>query len=737
MNQSIFFAIRMTYALLTTLAALLLLASSATASSCTNEALRAELSSSPLPDCRAYELIGPAAKNGWAVAVSNISLEGSRVLVNSLGGFSSSTQNVLFSVYSIERTPAGWITTPLVEPAGLFNPVSNNLIAANADLTRGLSEYYSLSTSDVRERIIYDRSLPDGQAVEIGPVYSSMVLASNPADIPPTFTELSASQNLKRVVFAVDGPHTLAGPLVNYLWPGDTTVENTGGQPFVSLYEYVGTGSSAPTRVGVDDSNHLISQCGTSLGFPSEGVFTRSQGQELYNAISADGSHLFFTAAAECSQGTGPPVNELFARINREKTVPISQPVYPLGQGSGSGPEECDATCEAATPGEGVFQGASEDGSKVFFLTAQPLLNGDEDTEVDVYGADLEGNGVNTRVGKIVQVSHNATAGQAAQVEGVARISEDGSHVYFVAKGVLTSTPNPSGAAAQGGADNFYVYERDTRYPDGHTAFIGTLSPADAEDWRPEDARPVDATSDGRFLVFTSRADLTPDDTSSVAQVFEYDAQAETLVRVSIGRNGFNDNGNTNEYAARIAFPKYRANLNSAPQPTSVSDNGAYVVFQSRNNLTEQAAPGFGNVYEYHAGQVSLLSDGQDRTGNTSLVGMDPAGTDVFFTTADRLVPQDGDTQKDVYDARINGGFLPPPPVGCEGDGCQGSLSLAPSFATVSSASQPTGEQVVEPPPKPAAKTKAKRSTKKAKRRKSARRARHRAHRSVRKGRHR
>ena len=55
------------------------------------------------------------------------------------------------------------------------------------------------------------------------------------------------------------------------------------------------------------------------------------------------------------------------------------------------------------------------------------------------------------------------------------RNSGDGSHVYFVAKSVLTTQPNAEGQEAQLGADNMYVYERDSTYPAGHTAFVTML----------------------------------------------------------------------------------------------------------------------------------------------------------------------------------------------------------------------------------------------------------------------
>ena len=249
----------------------------------------------------------------------------------------------------------------------------------------------------------------------------------------------------------------------------------------------------------------------------------------------------------------------------------------------------------------------------------------------------------------------------------------------------------------------------------------------DLGDWQQEDRRPADVTPDGRFIVFTSSADLTPDDKSSVAQVFEYDADTGTLVRVSAGQDGFNNDGNTGRYAALIAYLKYSGAQNPAPRLGSVSDNGSDVVFQSNDALTPQAAEGVGNVYEYHAGEVSLISDGQDRTSNLGgeagalLLGMDGSGADVFFKTADQLVPQDGDTQVDVYDARREGGFpAPAVPSGCVGEGCQGTLSAAPSFLVGGSASQPPGENVIEPPPPKAVKAKSKlkkKTTTRAKRR--------------------
>ena len=60
-------------------------------------------------------------------------------------------------------------------------------------------------------------------------------------------------------------------------------------------------------------------------------------------------------------------------------------------------------------------------------------------------------------------------------------------------------------------------------------------------------------------------------------------------------------------------------------------------------------------------------------SSNVQLIGTDASGRDVFFTTADQLVGQDTDTDIDIYDARVDGGF-PAPALSpsCSGDACQG-----------------------------------------------------------------
>jgi hypothetical protein len=647
-----------------------------------------------LPNCRAYELVTPPYKEGYSptsfgTGIMGVSADGEQVLMESIAGFAGlESPGLLGGNYRLARAANGWTSSPLEIPLSGF-PVSE-LQSVSPDFSKSLwfshgagagEQYLSLSSG--------------GSVTRIGP-------SAPPGGFKLALNFTGASPDLLHDVFTARSPR---GEEEHTLWPGDPTV----GERTPSLYEYVGTGNAEPMLVGVSDEHRvqhlaestLVSNCGTVLG----------SGGDTYNAISETGSTIFFTAEAGEACGALPAANQLYARIDQERTVAISEPSQPLAQGAGSAPEECDAACATASPKPGAFAGASTDGSKVFFLTEQPLLNGDRDTDTDLYEAEIEGvgaggagEGADAHMSRLIQVSRDPNAGQAAEVQGVARVSQDGSHVYFVARGVLTNEPDrslsPGHQTPTVGEENLYVYERDARYPDGHTAFVATLRAADAEDWGARDLRPVQTTPDGRFLVFQSTADLTPDQEgrAEAGQLFEYDADTETLARVSVGQSGYNENGNSSVYPATIAHQEYViASPVNRFLSLAISADGSYIFFISEDALVPQALSGINNVYEYHEGQVALISDGRDAVrldseSATELIGTDESGRDVFFTTADSLVPQDTDTQVDLYDARIEGGFpSPTAPVPCSADACQNPPSAAPSLLAPGVSSSPEG----------------------------------------------
>ncbi len=722
--------------------ALVLLPPVASAEECPNAAFRTG-PSAHLPDCRAYEMVSPPFKDMGYARVGGISRSGLSMNLYVNGAFAGveGYPNVIFPIpgvtYTTQRTAAGWVSTPDDPPTSEYLPYlrqdfTNLAGETEDDMGNQVTMWVDRGVRQPGNTLDFFMRRADRSIVDIGPIVPPTTPSATPARMgfDVSVVPVGSSPNGTRFFFTTLHDH----------WPSDGTEEGRG-----SLYEYLGTGNTTPLLVEVDNSGALISQCGTSLG---GGETFNGYTESDHNAVSTDGNTVFFTAGFKdpSCNGNAPPVAELYARIDNglpgAHTVAISEP-------SKEDCSPCDT--EAGVLADAHFQGASEDGSKVFFTTTQPLLGGD--TSENLYEYDFDAP-AGERVVRVTAgdatVSNPAPGLVHMEIAGLSPLnSEDGSHVYFVATGALTSVPNGEGESAETGAENLYVFERGTRFPGGHMAFVARLSEKDvssrippffpSERWQPE------TTPDGRFLVFASERDLTPDDTSTARQIFEYDAQTATLVRVSIGQDGFNHNGNVAAGLLGFAGVVNRALI----MPTqgvfessessgywshlSVSADGSYVFFQSIVGLTPQALnekiigtyngePQYANnVYEYHAGRVSLISDGQDVAtfGDgkvVELLGTDASGSDVFFQTADQLVGQDTDGNLDIYDARIDGGFPAPAlPQSCSGDACQGPLSGAPTLLSPGSQFQAGGNPPLAgaPAAKPKAKHKAKPKAKK------------------------
>jgi hypothetical protein len=721
----------------------------ATQPECPNEAVRQESNLNPntsvpysagLPECRAYEMVTPSYMEGDDALFRGISSDGLSVLTSSTGIFAGASNEFPAPngvMYEILRTPTGWQASPLNPPTTQFSG-SADVFDETSDFNKDLfllhtpAQAVDAGSFYIREPPEADGLCPaiattvgDACFVEVGPALSPSLTEGPPnrsnAEIEGDADVVyrGGSENLSRIVFGVESDSGVFG------WPGDTTV----GQR--SLYEYVGTDDAEPALVGVSNTGKLarnteaslISTCGTGLGDEST-----TEKPDVYNAVSRSGEAVFFTAEERgtCSAAKGPTVRELYARIGGEETVALSEPLLPGGT---SGECAVGEPCDGATLKEGVFQGASENGELVFFLSEQPLVNGAAATGVKLYEERLEGG----RVVEALDVSgQGSNAGTDPEVQGVARVSENGSCVYFVAKAVLTGEPDLSLAAddqtAAAGEDNLYVYQRDSAYPSGHLSFVATLSPEDKNDWRQEDERPMQATTDGEFVVFQSTADLTPGDTSTVTQIFEYDARTGELARISIGQcpeaettcaagERFDDDGNTNTNASELNAPDFvvYSSASGSADPNgnateggersglAVTEDGSQVFFTSADDLAPSAAANAVDVYEYHwhervlaNGNVYAIADGQqgmaEHSGPAEFMGIDASGNNAFIQTPVQLVGQDTNTQSDVYDARIDGGFPAPaaPPVECSGEACQGALGAAPPLPAAQSAGTPS-----------------------------------------------
>jgi hypothetical protein len=683
-----------------------------------------------LPDGRAYEMVSPPQKNGSLLGdtfvfglLPDIAEDGSRLILETIQCFADAGSctairgGQIGSPYAFTRTSDNWSVSALAPPATDF--AGNTIFAYSAQAGTAL---VSATTPPSGEDDFYARQ-EDGSLTDIGPVTPPSDGPSSPSDLG-TVHSVYATADFSHLAWeqhVVEEEHP---------WPSlDSTIFTSVG--INTAYEYVGADNTQPVLVGVsggEGSTDLISRCGTELSSKVRGDMSED-GRMVYFTADACPSPFGGSGTGGSGVNAGVPVsaNALYARIDNGEadahTVAISQ----------RSPTECTtAECLGSPPSNAQLQGISVDGSKAFFTSQQQLIdgatNGQDNHNLYLYDFN------NPAGHNLVDVSAGDTSGGGSRVKGVVAISSDGSHIYFVAGGVLTAATNGDGQVAQAGANNLYVYA------DGRVAFIAALPGSDALDWGNASETSANVTPDGRFLVFPSHGRLTPDDTSvgGALQIFRYDAQSGELLRISIGNDGFDDNGNRSvPTPCAGGFCPEDARLASVDQSTylagparrdpTMSHDGEYVFFQSPVALTPQAINDFQltaatensdevptlaqNVYEWHAGHVSLISDGRDvstdggqdatcvdngqgeeeHQSSVCLFGTDATGTNVFFSTADPLVEQDTDTELDLYDARICTAEsqcikqAPPALPPCLGEACHGTPAGTPLLPNVPS----------------------------------------------------
>ncbi len=635
-----------------------LIVTTADAETCPNETLRAELGSSGLPDCRAYEMVSPPYKEGYPLYSLSYSADGEKAIVSglaNLAGAPGAGESALNGdLYLDTRTETGWQLSPLNAPLAQF--VGQLPIAYEANSGETLWNQHKPSQSSTT-RELYARSV-SGVYRLIGPL---SVPFAGEVEEENNFILLQGSHYDRPIAATSDFDHViLSAKSSDGYWPFDETSGSAG-----SLYEYSGVGNSQPILVGVEGekgSTRLLSDCGTLLGsLPGGGN---------YNALSVDGESVFFTAAA-CK---GRPA-EVYARLHGALVSPVAAETVDVSGG------ECSGVCGPASGKN--FEGASEDGHVVFFTSTQQLTDNAVDGTASGNAAEREGcaqtsegaGGCNlysydfSLPGAACQVEHKCLRLVAGgEVLGVAGMAEDAQRIYYVKR-------------EAGNQPDLYVYDLAS----GQTKLVAALSYTGGEGeekiWTREFRHPVEVSGeDGRFMVFVSSTPkLTADDEAETPQLFEYDALTGELVRISKGEDGYNNNGNNAAEGvspeAIYAFakvPGFNGDFKSGTDPLNVSFDGRTVVFRTSGRLSQFASSaehGCFSIYEFRtggalsAGSVHLLSDGVDVQAlhawcGAGLEGIDGDGGDVLFSTADPLLSGDVDgVQRDIYDARVEGGF--------------------------------------------------------------------------------
>jgi hypothetical protein len=204
-------------------------------------------------------------------------------------------------------------------------------------------------------------------------------------------------------------------------------------------------------------------------------------------------------------------------------------------------------------------------------------------------------------------------------------------------------------------------------------------------------------TPDGRQIAFVSsvpstaeragvRSESTGNECFQCEEVFVYNYDTDRVTCASCSPTG-------TPLAGSAGFEEFSSGgIGVSTQYLSrpLSSDAHYVFFDTGDALVAQDTNGRRDVYEYDTstGAVHLISGG---TCNCDSLFVDASadGSNVFFTTNQRLVRVDTDSNADIYDARIEGGIASqsrPVALPCAGDACQNPGEMAPGFSEPASA---------------------------------------------------
>jgi hypothetical protein len=579
------------------------------------------------------------------------------------------------------RGPRGWSSQDIATPHESTVPVGEGrgeYDLFSADLSVGLVEPKGETPlpplGEGAERTLYLRDDESGS-------YLPLVTAAN---VPPgsrlgrereavTLHFEGASSDLSHVVFS----------------SSEALTENAVSSPYTNLYEWVGgrlqlVSVLPPNAEGKElpaSTQHVWSYLGHSFGKQSR--FSR-------RAVSSDGSRIVWETDAGFGNGSGWPGHHLYMRDVATGVSVQLDAVQPGGEGS--------------YPARPILQTASADGSVVFFTDPERLVAESHSGLTNEMAPDLYV--FDASSGVLRDLTREGMAGESADVEGaVLGASEDGSYVYFAAKGALAEH-------AVSGASNLYVMH-DNGGVWEKPRFIADLTERDTEGDLAAERQDgllslltaqylVSRVSpDGRFLTFMSEASLTGYDNRDAVtgvpdeEVYLYDVDSGRLVCVSCGPSGARPIGvrvhpedsleslrplvdpDDTWYGSTLAgnTPAWSwaegADSRTDYQSRFLGDSGR-LFFNSPVGLVPGDVNGKEDVYEYEPagvggcvaglssasvvynaaddGCVGLVSSGI--SGEES-VFMDASvsGGDVFFLTSAQLVSQDVDGAFDVYDA--------------------------------------------------------------------------------------
>jgi Tol biopolymer transport system component len=375
-------------------------------------------------------------------------------------------------------------------------------------------------------------------------------------------------------------------------------------------------------------------------------------------SVSPDGSLVAFVSPKEGQ-------SQLYARRNHADTVWVSK-------SEGSAP---------VTAAENVqLQYITPDNKHILFSTTSQLVDEDTNSQLDLYEYT---DGPNPAAEQnLALISSGKDEGFSLEGKMLGT-SNDGSSVYYVSEF--------SGSEGQiflwkAGSRRLVVSRPALEYNGGVNG----------------DEPGSKVSADGSHLVFMGSGQrayfevdrgLTGQIRVEHRQLYVYDADKEMLFCASCAQSAPGAEGETNTAARVAADPRqdigdrYGDSFDTGVgyplhrQARYLTSDGEHVFFSTAEPLVPEDKNENWDVYEYdiETGQQRLISTGRGEKPQV-FAEASADGSTVWFATKHAVLAKDPDKLRDLYAARIGGGFVePPPPTPCVGDGCRGPIPATPT----------------------------------------------------------
>jgi hypothetical protein len=663
---------------------------------CPNAAVRAELHSGFLPDCRAYERVTPADNNGADVILNpqriRAGADGNAIQFSTLVGMGDVRGTSVSTDYLAVRDPAlGWQTHGITPP-------QDSISFAEAVFSLE-PRYVGELSPDLSRGVFLAASPLTGEGPDVATV-ANFYLRDNLLTPGPGSYRLLTDATTPQQAFP-NGPYRIVQPAL-----ADATADfhklifestrnltaDTVAAGFDTespkLYEWVDGNPPRLVMVGQVPPPGA-SHCGAGGPACQPSISQAGQGalQNHYTdgTISADGSRINFTRGESCAFPPDLPCGTLFVRDDRGTTAPDDDTTTQLNLSERATPEPpLPARFWAAS--SGVDAAGNRIPLHVFFTSSEQLTEApgaglyrwDEQPDSDGHHLTLIGPGAS----------------------GFFGASADGSYAYFASPDQLIPG-NPSDAVVQ----RIYVWHQ------GELHEVGAVENGPEFDrlaggprWG-SDPLTARVTPDGTHALFVTQGtnellslygkpeydhgSSCPNYTDlKCSEIYGYDAAANAgageLQCASCNPSGAPATTDAGFDGNKVGIGGSR---DSSHVNHALSADGRYVFFTSGDRLVPEDTNGANDIYEFDAATstVHLLSSGTDPSGATFL-DASPDGHDVFFVTREPLVPSDTDRSRDLYDARIGGGIAQAPAAApCDplGGGCQPAAAppSPPAFA--------------------------------------------------------